>query len=276
MGKYMIVDGSGCYGAAEVAAPLAIVSGFINAGACLLANLGHYGEGAEQGIHAASPYSGNRYLPLAETGMSALARLSSSGRLDRQNLRNYTVPLIQGRLDYAAGYQEANLPENRLVKSVNRDICQTAAACYERIYLLGMSLIEALAGAEAEDVIVVVLRQNITVLERFYNLLHRIGPGGNRSLVMVLQNYDELSSLSVRNIKRRFGKDVPLIAIPYSTRFSNAWNQSETLTYIQRNLVAGKNHSESSLIDSFRHLDGCCRELCAKSDSAAREAEVLS
>lgn len=276
MGKYIIVDGPNSFGAAEIGCALAVYSGFTNQGKCLLINSGIQGEGIEMGVvHNHKKIAKGPLSTFKDTGMSSLARLSACGRLSTRNFRNYTLPLIENRLDLAPGYHEADRYEFHPDQGLQEQIWNTAAAYYERVYIGGMPLEEALLWQEPGDIVIVVLRQNRLVLDQLFEMLGKRKALSDSPIIIVIHHYDELSSLSTRNLRREYGKHYLIIGVPYSSSYANAWNQSETLKFLQRNLPeSGSTRTEyGRFVSRIKQLDEASRKLSSSAGTLEGERE---
>jgi hypothetical protein len=261
MGKFVVYDGEYSYGASEIAGALAILYGMERPERCLLAHAGEQGNGAEQGFLS----RGRREIHperLVEEGMDSLVRLAESGRLSSANISNYTLPVIKGRLDLAAGHKRIREERRASPERQYMQIWQAAAGYYSRIFIEGHGLREWQGEEITDRITLVVLRQNRSVLERFYEQYKRSAYQGNRLIIPVLYPYDEHSVLNVKNVKRLFGSRLPVIGVPYNSDFTNAWNEGEAQAFMLRNRKAGsKKQANAGFINAVRQLMACCEEV---------------
>ncbi|WP_138493478.1 hypothetical protein [Paenibacillus pinistramenti] len=259
MGKFLVYAGEQSYGAEEIAACLGILTSMSGEASCLLAHIGIKGEGAEQGFHFPRRMD-NRLEPhFSEEGMDALFRLSESGKLTRDNLMNYTLPILRGRLDLASGHERSSRQNLSAKERIYRQIWRTAAMQYDRIIVQGSEWTIQQSGPEPQDTSIVVLRQNKGILERFYNRYSLTDQTWRRQCLIALYPYDEASVLSTKNVKRIFGGGVQVVGIPHSTDFSNAWNTGEVLSFLLRNKSSiKKSQINYSFMNALRQLIDCC------------------
>ncbi|ANS74632.1 hypothetical protein AWM70_08570 [Paenibacillus yonginensis] len=256
MGKFLIYDGDHSFGASEIAAAAAMEAALSGFGTHLLVHLGSKGEGAEQGFLSLGKSDMHQGLMFAGEGMDALFQLAESGRLSSGNIVDYTFPLLKGRLDLAFGHE---LPVKRTLagkEQVYRRIWDKAGGRYSRVIVQGSEWMLRQAGIGPGDKQIVVLRQNRGVLQRYYNRVTSNLAADNKELI-VLYPYDENSVLSVKNVKRLFGRSLPIIGVPHCTDYVNAWNNGEAAAFMLRNRrTAKKAQPNSSFIMAIRQLTG--------------------
>ncbi|MGF7047502.1 hypothetical protein J2T13_002007 [Paenibacillus sp. DS2015] len=226
----------------------------------LLGHGGVAGERVEGAFHTGKVALDDSFISFNDSGMDALERLCLNRRLNKENIRDYTVPLMLDRLDFVSGNAkcEGTLPGYRaqLIQSI-----LTLANQYYDLVLMdagcGVHDIDAKGdGAilEAADLIVVSLTQNIQSLENFFlgnNLPQALQ---NKPIIVVVGRYDRQSHCTLQNVKRRFGFKGNIHGIPYSTDFMDAWNMKAVLPFIQRSRHMNAQHPSASFFDSIRAL----------------------
>ncbi|AOZ91111.1 hypothetical protein [Paenibacillus crassostreae] len=223
----------------------------------LLGHGGVVGERLERAFHIGEN-SINQSIPtIHDFGMDALERLSLNRRLNKENIRDYTIPLIYEGLDFVTGNakREGTLPGYRA------SILPTILACANKYY--DLVLMDAGCGKDeldlrgdgailnSADLIVISLTQNIQVLESFF--AGRLLPTAlqNKPYLIVLSRYDHDSHYNIHHIKRRFGYDGVIYGIPYSTAFFDAWNMGAVIPFMHR---SRHNHSQKSALPFYESV----------------------
>lgn len=247
-------------GSAEVAAAFAVQAGLCEKCHFLLMNCGYYGTGLEEGFPLRDSELGTELrMPVQDHGMEALLRLAESGRLLQANMKDYTYPLLQGRLDLAEGLQSISSSRHPLHSAELEAILNMA----ERLYDI---IIMQLSGANPlyldrlreEDAFIAVLRQNRVELDTFFEMAAKPETNTNRGitpLALVIHQYDAASKWSLQNIKRRYNCEVPMIGIPYHTEFSDAWNGQDIISFFRRyRLLKGRGYEREQFLFSCKEL----------------------
>jgi len=210
----------------------------------LIAHGGCAGERVEQAF-AFKQESLDYITAFQDTGMDALERLKVSGRLNPENVRNYTLPLLSDRLDLLRGpkfyaAQEVDterLQENEAGANLMCSVLESSKRSYDvTIVDAGNGLPGAVDRAilQAADLVVVGLNQNLHKLEEELEL-HGLPPElRDKYCLYMVGKYDRESNCTMQNIRRRFGLKTMVLGVPYSSGMTDAWNTRSVLAYIQR------------------------------------------
>lgn len=226
----------------------------------LLGHGGVAGERVEGAFHAGKVALDDSFISFNDCGMDALERLCLNRRLNKENIRDYTVPLMLDRLDFVSGNAkcEGTLPGYRA--QLLQSILTLANQYYDLVLMdagCGVPDIDAKGdGAilDVADLIVVSLTQNIQALENFFSGDHLPQALQNKPYIVVVGRYDRHSHCTLQNVKRRFGFKGHLHGIPYSTDFMDAWNMKAVLPFIQRSRHMNSHHPSASFFDSIKLL----------------------
>ncbi|WP_438350948.1 hypothetical protein ACP8HI_10030 [Paenibacillus sp. FA6] len=228
----------------------------------LLGHGGAAGERIEGAFQTGKEALNCSFVSRQDYGMDALERLSLNRRLNKENIRDYTVPLMFDRLDFVAGNEkrEGTLPGYR--SSLLPSILSCANEYYDLV------LMDAGCGCEeldlrgdgallsAADLIVVSLTQNIQSLENFFSGSQLPVALQHKPYIVVIGRYDSDSYCTIQNVKKRFGFNGSIHGIPYSTDFLDAWNMKSVLSFIHRSRHMNKHHPAFSFYESVRSLSG--------------------
>ncbi|MDR9854102.1 hypothetical protein RJP21_10870 [Paenibacillus sp. VCA1] len=222
-----------------------------------------HGGTAKERVEGAFPMSAHTLdhglLSFQDHGMDALERLCLNRRLTRENLQDYTLPLLPDRLDLVQGNAkpEGTMPGYR--KQLLQSICAVASQCYDLVMLdAGSGNPKEGSGdhalLEAADLVVVSLNQGIEGLDSFFK-------GGNcppmvkeKPHIVVLGRYDKYSHCTLNNVKRRFGYKGVIHGIPYTTDFLDAWNMRGVLPFLQRSRSLNGRQPAAAFLASIRSL----------------------
>lgn len=229
-------------GSTMLASSLPIVLAFEYQVKVLMAHGGYAGERMEQAFtHRKETL--DYITAFQDSGMDALKRLGSSGRLNPENVRNYTVPLLSDRLDLLCGPR--HIPENESANhaedgnqiSLMNRVMESSKRSYDvTIADAGNGVPGAADQAiiEIADLIVVGMNQNLHALERELEQERWPFELKDKHLLYVIGKYDRESNCTLQNIKRRFGFKNGVLGIPYCSGMTDAWNMRSILPYMQR------------------------------------------
>ncbi|MGG3281444.1 hypothetical protein [Paenibacillus solani] len=200
-----------------------------------------------------------------DTGMDALERLKVSGRLNPENVRNYTLPLLSDRLDLLRGPKlysaQENDTERMKEKEARANLMSSVLESSKRSYDVtvadaGNGLPGAVDRAilQAADLVVVGLSQNLHKLEEELEQ-QRLPPElRDKQCLYMIGKYDRESNCTLQNIKRRFGLKTMVLGVPYSSGMTDAWNTRSVLAYIQRSRGGTDAKRVNSLYYAIRNV----------------------
>lgn len=226
-------------GSAELTAAAAVYMATAYPQRVLLVNEALSGTGVEGGMVRYRDTNGADNLKLSEYGMDALLRLTANQRLMKVNIADYTTSVIRGKLDLVAGRSLANMADLQAMEQQVERMYSVAEEVYDLVFtrpeINGLSRINAAESVSEKKMIgIVTMHQNRQELERFFEEYAAQDTGASyKTDAIVLRHYDSRSHWTVSNIRRRFNCDLPMYGIPYSTRFNDAWNNTQLVRYIR-------------------------------------------
>ncbi|MFK4475624.1 hypothetical protein ABH897_005418 [Paenibacillus sp. RC73] len=234
----------GASGSSSLAASIAVTIGNLYRGRLLLTHLGRRQSGIESGFPIQEHRMDDPSLQLQEGGWDALARLALRGTLSRENIRNYTTPVLEQTLDVLEGTSSFGAAPPLLSSALVRAVMDTADQYYD------LTLVDAGSGAgwgavqhEAcvrSKLAVLSLTQNMRELDAYFESVSPLSTYSELPLLIVLGKYDVHSQANVTNIRRRYGYKGALHTVPYSTEFMDAWNRRDVIGHVQRDVRSGK------------------------------------
>ena len=199
----------------------------------------------------------NRTSFFTDTGIDALERLARSNRLSPEMISDYTVPIINERLDLLMGTSKPTEPLYENMRDVITSIFSYADQCYDAVLLdMHSGNKNSITGAllETSDVIVVNLSQNMTLLERFFSKQDWPSALYNKPYMIVLGQYDPNSKYTAINIARRFDYKEPIYTIPYCTDYKDACNDKRVLEFFIRQRNVTRKHENFYFIQEIRRF----------------------
>lgn len=193
------------------------------------------GESIESGLMAQGTIVSTAYQE-SDIGIDSVRRLLSSRKLNKNNISDYTIPLLKDRLDLLPGTMVASHSSSVEEGSDWQDILNIANEYYDLVIVdvgSGMDKVELLKQA---DSVVVNMSQNSNHLESFFNTASQWANIHQQPWTTVLGAYDSDSKCAVANIRRKFGLKQPIFAIENDAQFRDAWNAQTLLSFVRRNL----------------------------------------
>ncbi|CAM3561648.1 MULTISPECIES: P-loop NTPase family protein [Paenibacillus] len=229
---------NGGTGSTMLAAALPIVLAMEYQTRVLLTHGGHAGERVELAFSDRKEMMDNA-LSFHDNGMDALERLSTSGRLNPENVRNYSVPLIAGRLDLLGGSRvlRTDLSANEQGATLMSRVLEASRHSHD------VTVADAGNGApgaadrailNAADLVVIGMNQNLHLLETVLSKGGLPDEVKEKPCFYSIGRYDRECSATLQNIKRRFGLKGYAAGVPYCSGMTDAWNTRNVLMYMQR------------------------------------------
>lgn len=259
-------------GSEQIASILATVTGLNYVLRLLLLHDGEGNSGVEDAFEAMEKYYGDSMLAVSDQGMEAILRLSHSQRLTRENISNYTRPILRGRLDLVEGRFTSGKNEGSLGMSEHdlMSVLRVAKQYYDLVFMHTneVSLMAKPELIHESDVIVVTLKQNMRQLESFFTSEEIATVLQDKPYGIVIHHYDASSQCTVQNIKRKFGCKVPVYGIPYYTELHDAWNGRDIVPFLQRGqFLSGKGKGRARLLQSLRDMSKGILQLTGREET---------
>ncbi|MNM88504.1 hypothetical protein D3C81_1007230 [compost metagenome] len=253
----------GQVGTSEVAVPLAVITSLDYRIRLLLTQTGKRRSGIDEAFKEDKSYSTDVLARPNEQGMDSLMRLSGSGILNRNNISDYTMPLVRERLDLAHGPEFGEAGLLRYQEYQFNHLLQVANERYDLVLIdsPGTGAFNEMT-MKAGEVMVILLKQNTRLFEAYFEEANYNPLLINKPHVLVIHHYDADQHCSISNIKRKYGCKAPIIGIPYNREYADAWNSREVIAFFKRNYnCSRRNVSGVKYIDSIRRLSQKVMEL---------------
>ncbi len=191
----------------------------------------------------------------ADVGIDALSRLVRHRKLQPRMIPNYTLPLLQQRLDLLPGSDQ---PDKTWMPSMKADL-QPMLDAAKRDY--DLVLIDGGSGMgsgwsqqllQQADLVIVCLNQNRLLLERFFR--QQTGSLPNVKRLLVLGQYDPLASQTIKNTARMFAMREPLYSVPHNAGLMDALQEGRVLDFLFRNRRVPRDHEHHLVMKHIRGL----------------------
>ncbi|OMF45629.1 MULTISPECIES: hypothetical protein [Paenibacillus] len=271
----------GASGSSSLAAAIAITIGNLYRGRLLLTHLGRKYTGIESGLPIQEYGMDDPTLQLQEGGWDAAARLVLRGTLSKENIRNYTTPVLEHALDVLEGTSSFGAAPPLLSPGLVRAVMDTANQYYDLTLIdagsgAGWGAVQHEACARAK-LAVLSLTQNMRELDAYFESVSPLSTYSSLPLLIVLGKYDVHSQVNETNIRRRYGYKGALYTVPYSTEFMDAWNRRDVIGHVQREVRSGKEQHRKLFMpvgwaQSIRHISKAILE-AAESDLRLKALE---
>lgn len=195
---------------------------------------------------------------LSEEGITALHRLCIAGRLTPESIENYTIPLIQhrslqGKLDLASGSSHTFRKHNVWTWQEIDVMIQNADEIYDKVIIHLSGDHEVLGRLKQEKgQLIVVLRQDRVMLDNFFENIIPNYLEATIPFTVVMCNYDHRSKWNLANVKRKYKRNIPMLAIPHCTAFMDAWNEGDIISFFRKqSFLLKKNKQKQSFMLQF-------------------------
>ncbi|ADC52218.1 MULTISPECIES: P-loop NTPase family protein [Alkalihalophilus] len=202
-----------------------------------------------------------------DTGIDALERLARSNRLTAKAIPDYTESIMSDRLDLLPGTTKKDESLFANVEDVMSKIMTVAKNEYD------FSFFDINSGTQNElskivlnhaDLVVVNLNQNKHVLDRFFNKEDYVSALDQKPYIIVISQYDEQSRMTLKNIKRKYKVNVPIVGIPYCSQLRDAMNENRMTEFLIRSHNSTKKHHDYKFRQSALKLVNLIYKLSQK------------
>lgn len=192
-----------------------------------------------------------------DKGMDALGRLVRSNLLKGEAIQDYTSTVIPKRLDFLSGSKRAYDTSEKEI--IWRRVLDVAKQHYDLIWIdLHAGDRQALTKSllSEADLIVVNLPQNNNVLERFFSGEDFPEELKGKKYIVVIGMYDaEVTTLSVKNIKRKYKVNAPIFPISYSSQYRNAANNKRVEEFFYMGMKRNKQNPSYTFINDVQSIN---------------------
>lgn len=167
------------------------------------------------------------------SGIEALLSAVASNKTSPEIIKNYTVPLLTGRLDVLYGMKTEDKTTFNTNLKLFKDMLVTANQYYDLIYLdleKGELIPEIIEILKISDIIVYPFEQRVEFIEKFEELWGNVEPLENKNKVIpLITREDRFSKYNSDNMARRFKIKPTIPSIIYNTLFMEALQEGKVM-----------------------------------------------
>ncbi|HEX2945640.1 MAG TPA: hypothetical protein VHT96_06770 [Clostridia bacterium] len=195
-------------------------------------------------------YVRNELMNYRDIGIDALSGFVRYNNVDRESISTFTTTLINSKLDLLVGTTITN--RELYIKELG-EVMENLIIALKNTY--DLVFIDASGEDELRDKIVELSDLNVVSLTQDYNVLEHFFARYKQlpeNCVCLLSRYDKDSRLNAKTIKRRYGLKYDIPVIPYSIEFSDACMEAKLIDFLMRNLNAGKDDLNYTLMCELR------------------------
>ena len=199
------------------------------------------------------------------SGAEGLLSAVASNKATPEIVVNYTRIVFKDRLDVLLGLRTTNINEYENSMGLYRDLIMTAGKYYDLVLVdlpkgNGNSAIDSIL--KLSNMILYTMPPNLVNIDNYKELRMNNSIVSSLKTVPLLAKSDETSSYNVRNTTRYIKEKTQIPTIPYSVRFMEAVNESNTTKFMTNTKL-----SKSALANNeefFVALDGSCNFILNK------------
>ena len=174
----------------------------------------------------------------SDTGIDALYRLYITHKLTPENISNYAMPIMKGRLELLFGTFKNDMDSYSSILPVVPDIIDYASQFYDIVLVdlnKGYDSAEINSILQKSDVIVFNMSQNMQLLQKLFKDMDTIKILQEKTIIPVIGRYDRYSKYNAKNIARKFNYKKKIYTIPYNTSFFDACNEGAAMKFFIEN-----------------------------------------
>ncbi len=180
-------------------------------------------------------------LDTSDTGVDALDRLLRSNKLTPENIANYAVPVIKGRLELLYGTFKNDKDSYSRILETMPVIIDYANQFYDIVLVdlnKGYESAEVNEILKRSDLIVFTMNQSLSVLKNVFKNIDTLKILQEKPIIPVIGRYDRFSVYNERNIARKFNYKKKIYTMPYNTQFFDSCNDGSAANFFIQNANA--------------------------------------
>lgn len=189
----------------------------------------------------------------SDVGIDALLRLLQNRKLAPGMLRDYTMPLLQDRLDILPGSMKSDDSFQDSSQTWLTPLLNMARNAYDLVLIDGGSGSTPNRLWTEADVLVVCLPQNRLLLERYFQS-SEVVPIREKKTLFVIGQYAPHSRLSVKNLMRQFRGLLTAYPIVRNSGWLDAVQHGDAINYWFRNQRIVRTHENFLFVQHVRQL----------------------
>lgn len=188
-------------------------------------------------------------------GMDELLRLSNSKELDKEDIHNSTITILN-RLSLLPGTAQIDRASYELkMMDLSKDIFDSIDKFYDITFLDVNSGHSELTDylLKESDLVVVSLNQNLSVIRSFFEQMK--AKQINKNMIYLFSNYNSNSRYNLKNLKRNFAflNSKNTAFIPHNYSYADALNEGNITKFITRYYEENSNTNNDYFIHQLKN-----------------------
>ena len=161
-----------------------------------------------------------------EDGIVGIETIMRSGKLQPENITNYTKIVFKDRLEILPSFKGEKL-EYEEIKQNYPEIINLANKYYDLVFVdldaeLGEAITEQIL--QNSNLVIANLSQRLVSINKFMELREEQPMFNSKKILLLINRYDKFSKYTIKNITRYMGEKNKVLTIPYNTLFFEACN----------------------------------------------------
>ncbi len=200
-----------------------------------------------------------QFAEVSARGIDALERAARSNKLEKDTVRNHTLPIERGRLDLLQTSEKPG--KHHCDNQIMEIIFDKAEEYYEIILLDGQSGTDQSVTntlLQNSDLIVVCLNQDVNVLDKYFDPSKKYWPEALHHIphLLVIGQYDHSSKYKLRNIAAKYKYKGEILPLSYNTDFRDHLNDGDIRGFFSRSKNLYKQHENNVFMKEIRQIAG--------------------
>lgn len=164
-----------------------------------------------------------------EDGIVGIETIMRSGKLQPENITNYTKIVFKDRLEILPSFKGEKL-EYEEIKQNYPEIINLANRYYDLVFVdldaeLGEAITEQIL--QNSNLVIANLSQRLVSINKFMELREEQPMFNSKKILLLINRYDKFSKYTIKNITRYMGEKNKVLTIPYNTLFFEACEEAK-------------------------------------------------
>ena len=164
-----------------------------------------------------------------EDGVVGIETIIKSGKLQPENITNYTKIIFKDRLEVLPSFKGEKL-EYEEIKQNYPEIINLANKYYDLVFVdldqeLGEIITEQIL--QNSNLVIANLSQRLLSINNFLKLREEIPMFNSKKTLVLINRYDKFSKYTIKNITRYMGEKNKILTTPYNTLFFEACEEAK-------------------------------------------------
>ena len=199
-----------------------------------------------------------------EDGIVGIETIMRSGKLQPENITNYTKIVFKDRLEILPSFKGEKL-EYEEIKQNYPEIINLANRYYDLVFVdldaeLGEAITEQIL--QNSNLVIANLSQRLVSINKFMELREEQPMFNSKKILLLINRYDKFSKYNVKNITRMLKETKEISAVPYNLGFYEASMEGKIADFFLNNRTL--NDSSSSNAKFLQECKRSCDNILAK------------